>query len=250
VPGGGEDEVGGSVRGRPESGRAVLRSVGAGSTTPEADGPRASRLDEDVRLARQPYDHGVDRRVVPEGSDGLDLGSVLPYVKAVTAALDDPKPYPVSDIAPISRPFVGSLVTTYVVEVDAGLRFVSEHELNPMPVSADELHERAVQNLAAHVAKHHLRTPEYHAIRPVLLDGNFEVSVMFLDELWARFAMQFGESSILAVAPARDILARCPASSQEGRTQLGELIDRIWPNGDHLLTRDFYRRVDGTWQLA
>ncbi|WP_433205362.1 hypothetical protein ACQP00_37675 [Dactylosporangium sp. CS-047395] len=152
-------------------------------------------------------------------------------------------------LALVSRPFVGSLVTTYVVEFSTGLRFVSEGELDGVALTVDELHEQAVRNLAAHVGQRQLRTPEYHGIRPVLLDGNFEVSVMFLQEPWDSFESQFGERSILAVAPTRDILACCPASSPAGRAQLGQLIDRVWPTGDHRLTRDFYRRVDGTWHL-
>jgi hypothetical protein len=49
--------------------------------------------------------------------------------------------------------------------------------------------------------------------------------------------------------PCRDILAFCPARSTEGRTQLGELIERVWEGADHRLTKDFYRRVEGTWRL-
>ncbi|MGI5176203.1 hypothetical protein ACQEVZ_07745 [Dactylosporangium sp. CA-152071] len=184
----------------------------------------------------------------PEGSNGLDLNSVLPYAKAVTPP-GSSGPIPGLDLALVSRPFVGSLVTTYVVEVGSGLRFVSEDELNGVAITVDELHEQAVRNLAAYVGQRQLRTPEYHDIRPVLLGGTFEVSVMFLEEVWNRFESQFGERSILAVAPTRDILACCPASSQAGRAQLGQLIDRVWPAGDHRLTRDFYRRVDGTWHL-
>ncbi|MET7420893.1 hypothetical protein [Dactylosporangium sp. NPDC005555] len=178
----------------------------------------------------------------------LDLSSVLPYAKAVTPPGGSELGSGL-DLALVSRPFVGSLVTTYVVEVGAGLRFVSEDELNGVALTVDELHEQAVRNLAAYVGQRHLRTPEYHDIRPVLLDGNFEVSVMLLQELWDYFESQFGERSILVVAPTRDILACCPASSQAGRAQLGQLIDRVWPTGDHRLTRDFYRRVDGSWHV-
>ena len=186
--------------------------------------------------------------MISEGSNGLDLSSVLPYAKALTPPGGSERASGL-DLAPVNRPFVGSLLTTYVVDVGVGLRFVSEDELNGMALTVDELHEQAVRNLAAYVDQQHLRTPEYHDIRPLLLDGNFEVSLMFLDELWNRFESQFGERSILAVAPTRDILACCPASSQAGRAQLSQLIDRVWPAGDHRLTRDFYRRVDGTWHL-
>jgi hypothetical protein len=176
----------------------------------------------------------------------LDIGSVLPYVKALTADADRPRGR-VSDFTLVTRGFVGSLVTTYVVDVGAGLQYVAEQDRVSAGVSMDELHQQAVHNFAALVAKQRIRMPKYHAITPVLFDGNFEVSVMLLDENWAWFEAQFGEPEILAVAPARDILAFCPASSEEGRSQLGDLIDRVWPTADHRLTRDFYRRVAGVW---
>ncbi|MEV0809735.1 hypothetical protein [Micromonospora sp. NPDC050200] len=187
-------------------------------------------------------------REVHEESRGLDLGSVLPHVKAATAG-PHRQQQRISDLTPVSRAFVGSLMTTYVIDIGAGLRFVSEQDLTGTAITVDELHQRAVRNFAELVAKQRVRMPKYHAITPVLYDGNFEVSLMFLDEVWAWFEAQFGEPAILAVAPARDIFAFCPASSAEGRTQLGELIDRVWPTADHPLTRDFYRRVDGAWQL-
>jgi hypothetical protein len=177
----------------------------------------------------------------------LDLATVQPYVKAVTTS--DYKQDRVSDLTLVTRAFVGSLVTTYVMDVGAGLQFVAEDALTRAAVTVDELHQRAVQNFAARVAERRVRMPKYHAITPVLFDGNFEVSIMLLDENWAWFEAQFGEPEILAVAPARDILAFCPASSAEGRAQLGQLIDRVWPTADHRLTRDLYRRVDGVWQL-
>jgi hypothetical protein len=172
----------------------------------------------------------------------------MPYVKATIAApegVNSHQPYP----TPVTRAFVGSLLTCYVVDVGFGLQFVSTQDLDTAKVSIDELHHRAVQNFHALVAKQRLRMPKYHAITPVLFDGNFEVSVMLLDDVWEWFVTQFGEPEILAVAPARDILAFCPASNAEGRAQLGELIDRVWPTADHRLTRDFYRRLDGVWHL-
>ncbi|GIF52809.1 hypothetical protein DFJ67_1157 [Asanoa ferruginea] len=177
---------------------------------------------------------------------GLD--SVLPYLKA-TLDVSDGSGIAEPSATPVTRPFVGSLLTTYVLDEESRFRFVTEADAAEAGRTVDQLHQRAIANLAALVAQQELRTPKFHAITPVIFDGNLEVSFMLFDELWTSFEERFGEPEILAVAPARDILAFCPASSDEGRKQLGELVDRIWPGGDHLLTRDFYRRVDGAWQL-
>ncbi|HEV7713209.1 MAG TPA: hypothetical protein VGP16_33755 [Asanoa sp.] len=174
-----------------------------------------------------------------------DLDSVLPYLKATVDGPGIAEP----SVTPATRAFVGSLLTTYVLDEGTRLRFITEAEAEEAGRTVDQLHQRAIANLAALVAKQDLRTPKFHAITPVLFDGNLEASFMLFDELWTSFEERFGEPEILAVAPARDILAFCPASSGDGRKELGELVESIWPGGDHLLTRDFYRRVNGTWQL-
>jgi hypothetical protein len=111
-----------------------------------------------------------------------------------------------------------------------------------------DLHWHAVENFAR-LATGRLDMPRYGAITPVLFDGNLEVSVMFLDDVWEWFAAELGTAEILAVAPCRDILAFCPASSVDGRTELEDLIERVWCSADHPLTKDFYRRAGRTWVL-
>lgn len=46
---------------------------------------------------------------------------------------------------------------------------------------------------------------------------------------------------------ARDVLAFCDAKSLQGIVELKQLVRRITPNGDHLLTETLYYRLNGQW---
>ena len=78
------------------------------------------------------------------------------------------------------------------------------------------------------------------------MGGNFEASLVLLDDLWADSFRRF-VSGVYAVAiPARDVLAFCDADSAAGKDELRDLIGRVYPNGDHpLANKLFFRTADG-----
>ena len=51
----------------------------------------------------------------------------------------------------------------------------------------------------------------------------------------------------MAVAPARDILAFCDTASVEGIGQFQQVVARIFPGGDHLISDRLYRREPRRW---
>ena len=92
-----------------------------------------------------------------------------------------------------------------------------------------------------------MRVTRYGDIYAVMLDGTFEASLILVDGLWDVSFAALAPHGIVAAIPARDILAFCDATSTEGLAELRQLIERV-QGGDHLLTRDLYRRVGGRWE--
>jgi hypothetical protein len=180
--------------------------------------------------------------------DDLDLDRVLPYLKPAAPAARPVGGLRAED-TPVTRPFIGSLVTTYVLDQGEHFAFVAGRHVAADGRSLEELHRQAVDNLGRRLFEYELRLARHHAITPVLFDGNFEAATMLVDNLWNQIQDELAQPDIIAVAPARDILAFCPSGSSDGRTQLTELIDRVWPAPDHRLTRDVYRRVGGAWRV-
>ena len=81
------------------------------------------------------------------------------------------------------------------------------------------------------------------------MGGNFEASLLLVDELCDETYCHVVENDFVAVIPQRDILAFCDSESDVGEAQLIETIARIWPSEDHLLSDKLYRRVDRQWEV-
>lgn len=61
----------------------------------------------------------------------------------------------------------------------------------------------------------------------LFLDGNFEASLILLDELWEDTLKQFITDDFAVVIPARDILAFCSVSNNRGIEQIKNVISRF-----------------------
>ena len=152
--------------------------------------------------------------------------------------------------SPVMRPFIGRLLISYLVDKGDRFEYVQHRHLHTTGFTEDHLHRHALHNLGLRAAAGAVRTAHHGSVTAVRFDGNLESSLMLLDPLWAPIADRLGGGEILAAAPTRDILAICPAHSTVGRQELNEMIEKLWPVGDHLLTRDLYLRRNDAWQVA
>lgn len=148
--------------------------------------------------------------------------------------------------SPVIKDLSNGLCVTYVVDEGGRLIYLQNRDREASAISEAELHKRSVENLAD-LARDRIRITPHSNIFAVFLDGNFEASLILVDGLWDQGLAHLAPNGFVAALPARDILAFCDANSAEGITELRQLVDRI-KNGDHLLSRELYRRVDGGWQ--
>ena len=81
------------------------------------------------------------------------------------------------------------------------------------------------------------------------MGGNFEASLLTLDVMWSHWYAQLAREGFVAVAPARDLLAFCDASSVQGLVELRQVVERSW-NCDHPLHPHVYRRTGTGWQQS
>ena len=88
----------------------------------------------------------------------------------------------------------------------------------------------------------------YQGVFAFLMRGDFEASIILLDDLWDGEFRQFVTGEYAAAIPARDMLAFCDSSSADGVAELQRIIERVQPTGDHLLTKTIYVRRDSIWQ--
>jgi uncharacterized protein YtpQ (UPF0354 family) len=170
------------------------------------------------------------------------LDGVLPVLEAPAARV----PNSPGGGAPIHRPFVGQLVTAYVVEEGDLTRTLERRELAAARMDEKELHARALENLAKHVETIGIRLRPYGSIMAVLFDGDLEATLMLYEPLWSHLCEEFADELVVAV-PARDVLVASPADSPAGLAELGAVVARVWPRDDHPLTSELFRIGTEPW---
>jgi uncharacterized protein YtpQ (UPF0354 family) len=146
---------------------------------------------------------------------------------------------------PVMLPFTDDLYICYVVDDGKTYQYIQERHLAEDGINKENLSRNGIRNLTEIISKRHLRVQPYQNIYGVRMGGDFEASLILIDQLWDRHFRPF-VSGVYAIAiPARDILAFCDKSSIQGINELQQLIDRVTPRGDHLISERIWLRQDG-----
>ena len=140
------------------------------------------------------------------------------------------------------------LTCFYLMEKGEKFEYVLSGRLQEHAETIESFHRTAVANLAS-LAAANLSVRSYQDIYVALMGGNFEASLLLVDELWDEVYSHVVENDFVAVIPQRDILAFCDSESEVGKAQLAETIARIWPSEDHPLSDKLYRRVNRQWEV-
>jgi len=152
------------------------------------------------------------------------------------------------EATPVVRRYSDDLCICYTVDCGKQYEYVQECHLPLDGIDRDELHRIGLRNLRALVARRGARVQPYQGVFAFLMRGDFEASVILLDDLWDGEFRQFVKGEYAAAIPARDMLAFCDSSSADGVAELQRIIERVQPTGDHLLTKTIYVRRDSKWQ--
>lgn len=148
--------------------------------------------------------------------------------------------------APVLTPFATDLLVAYLVDEGSHFTYVQGRDLPDHGGSAGSLHRRAVDELVRR-ADGNVTLHEAGPIQGLIFDGNLEASLLLVDDLWDDALTGYFTTAPVAAVPSRDVLAFCDRDSIEGIAALRAAVDRVWPNGDHLLSRSLYVRQGGVW---
>ena len=118
------------------------------------------------------------------------------------------------------------LLVTYLVDTGKIFEYVQYQDLHKNSLTENEMHNIGIHNLTTLAETGNLRIAPYGNIFAVLLDGNFEASMLLLDSLWNDSFRQFVDGEYLVAVPNRDILAFCDKSSVAGRAELLGVLAR------------------------
>ena len=149
------------------------------------------------------------------------------------------------DQQPVITQIAQGLHAVYLMDDGDSFRYVQRYQLSALQAQAKGLHEIASMNLAK-LTQEKLEVFPYDAVYGTTLDGQFESSLILLDELWDRSLAKFTPNGAIVALPSRDVLAFCDAKSLQGIKELKDLVHRSAEN-DHLITPVLYYRQDGQW---
>src|SRR5262249_12679430 len=138
------------------------------------------------------------------------------------------------------------LLVAYVLDEGNRFSYVQGRHLRAARIAADDLHRKAVENLQK-AAEGRVTLREYGPIWSLFFDGNFEASLILLDDLWDVGLREYHGGGPVIAVPARDILCFSKSSSAAGIAEMQAAIERVWPAGNHLISRDLFRRRGRQW---
>jgi uncharacterized protein YtpQ (UPF0354 family) len=168
------------------------------------------------------------------------------YIKeSISSDVPAPVVVNIDPNAPVLRELACGLCVAYVVDQNNHLIYVQNHHLKESGVTADELHEIGIANLAR-LTDEKLRVQQLGSIFGVFLDGNFESSLILYDHLWDVGVAGAVKNGIVIAIPTRDVLAFCDSRSDQGIATLRKMIART-SGGDHPISTSLFERINGNW---
>jgi hypothetical protein len=147
--------------------------------------------------------------------------------------------------SPVLRNLGHGLLAAYLVDEGEYFSYVQHRQLADSLLNCDELHAHAVANLTA-LAEKHAEVRPYGNIYAVIMGGNFEASIILVDEFWSEWYAQLAPDGFLAAFPARDLLAFGNASAAV-ISELNEFLERVNDGLDRPLSSNLFRRVGSAW---
>jgi uncharacterized protein YtpQ (UPF0354 family) len=143
--------------------------------------------------------------------------------------------------APVLTELGNELLVGYVVDQGSRFQYVQRRHLLAEGMTEAELHRNAVANLALLLND---RGAEVHPCADgfvVVFDGNFEASLLLVDDLWDRQFAHLAPNGFVAAVPNGNNLAFCDLKTPEGPLQLRRIIQRVGVGNHPISTALHYR---------
>jgi uncharacterized protein YtpQ (UPF0354 family) len=136
------------------------------------------------------------------------------------------------------------LVILYAEDSPRNIRYLTQKDLDELGLKRGELRALAVANLRRVVPDIRLRESAHLSM--LLGGGDYEASLILLDELWREKIRVRGE--IVIAIPARDLLIFTGSASEEGLRQLRLVAARAAREASYRLTEQLFVYRNGKFE--
>ena len=149
---------------------------------------------------------------------------------------------------PVREALAGDLYVTYALEWSDRHEYVTPRHCAQLGMRPDMLRAQATETLR-------MRRPDlamnwYPDARAVSigLGNDLEAGLLLDDALMDKLAQDV-EGDLVVAVPARTLFMATGTGHRDGLDKLWQMVDRMWPRGDYLLTRDLLVRRGGSWEI-
>ena len=147
---------------------------------------------------------------------------------------------------PVCVQFADDFSIFFLADCGEYFEMVQIKHLENAGITEETLLDIGKENLGS--IAHSITITENNGVLYFTGSGNFEASLLLVPEIWNEWLKEYCPGGYVAAIPARDILAVADRGNSEGIDKLVSIVDKIWPDSDHLLTKSLFHYESGTWK--
>jgi uncharacterized protein YtpQ (UPF0354 family) len=176
------------------------------------------------------------------------LSSIVPIIKGSVDAADIGQATWLENVPlPIHRPLVEDLLVMYAFDLPERFAFLNQREASELNLSHLELHELAIANLLCRLENIDIQQMNDLPVFCLQIGGNLDASLMLLPEVRDVVANDVPGEIVVAV-PCRDVFLVTGCDSMEGIAAVQAVVEDVWTNADHLLSKQLWVWQDEQWR--
>jgi uncharacterized protein YtpQ (UPF0354 family) len=148
---------------------------------------------------------------------------------------------------PIHRPLVEDLLVMYAFDLPERFEFLNQREASELNLSPLELHDLAINNLLCRLENIDIQQMNDLPVFCLQIGGNLDASLLLLQEI-RDIVVQNVPGEIVAAVPSRDVFLVTGRDSMEGIAAVQAVVEDVWTNANHLLSRQLWVWKDEQWR--
>ena len=150
----------------------------------------------------------------------------------------------------VTRDMGNGLEVNYVLGEIGKLQYLRESDLSKVRMTRDELHTRAIRNLADAARRNPVDVVRQEGGSFVALwvkEGHWsEATLLLVDELWDKTFKALAPNGFTAAIPRPDMLVFCDAGNAAGLAELRAIVTQAFHS--ETITKAVFRRDGLSWR--
>lgn len=175
----------------------------------------------------------------------MEIESSVAYFKSTFYSDDELDISLEAEDAPFCINYSDDFSVFFLCDCGDSYEVVQTKHLDESGLSADELLSIGKSNLR--VIAENIKITQHEGLLYFSGSGDFEASLLLVPEIWNDWLVEYCPNGYISAIPSRDILVVSDAHDSQGIEKLDSIIERIWPDGDHLLTKSLYHFNNEKW---